>query len=230
MSASSLTLEFVEIPQAISSYLTGELQSTTTSHPKSTFTNEKIIEGLKSRDTATINHIYKQSYAQVRFFVTSNSGSVMDAEDVFQDTIVLIYQNIAKEGFYLTCSFSTYLYAICRHLWLQRLSKHKVNYEIIDSTIGHDPWEDAENFREMLTESEKYKLFQKHFSLLKKDEQKVLSLYMSKVPAKEIAKIMGFKSDKYAKFRKYLCKEKLKNMIVNDEEFPAVYNSILQCQ
>jgi RNA polymerase sigma factor (sigma-70 family) len=230
MSASSITLEYVEVPREISSILTRERQATTTSHPKITFTNEKIIEGLKSRDTAVINHIYKQSYAQVRFFVTSNNGSVMDAEDVFQDAIVLIYQNIAKEGFYLTCSFSTYLYAICRHLWLQRLSKHKTNYEIIDSTVGHDPWEEADKFREMLTESEKYKLFQKHFNLLKKDEQKVLSLYMSKIPAKEIAKIMGFKSDKYAKFRKYLCKEKLKNMIVNDEQFPAVYNSILQCQ
>lgn len=230
MSASSLTLEYVEVPRGISSFLTGERKSTTASHPKTTFTNEDILAGLKSRDTNTINFIYKQSYAQVRFFVTSNSGTIMDAEDVFQDAIVLIYQNIAKEDFFLSCSFSTYLYSICRHLWLQRLSKHKVNYEVLDSSLANDPWEDAEKFREMNMESEKYKLFQKHFNMLKEDEKKVLSLYMSKIPAKEIAKIMGFKSDKYAKFRKYLCKEKLRNMIINDEQFPEVYNAMMQCQ
>jgi RNA polymerase sigma factor (sigma-70 family) len=228
MSASSLTLDYVELPQGISTLLNRERPTKLASHPQTSYSNNNIIDGLKSRDSSVINFIYKQSYAQVKFFVTSNSGTVMDAEDIFQDAIVLIYQNIERADFYLSCNFSTYLYSICRHLWLQKLSKHKANYEIIDSNLGHDPWEDAENFREMLTESEKYRLFQKHFNLLKKDEQKVLSLYMSKIPAKEIARIMGFKSDKYAKFRKYLCKEKLKNMITSDEQFPAVCHAIQQ--
>lgn len=220
----SLTLNYVDVPKGISGILTRHGQDVGTSHPKTSYSNDSILEGLKSRNSQIINHIYKQSYAQVKFFVTSNNGTVMDAEDVFQDAIVLIYKNIAKEGFQLTCSFSTYLYSICRHLWLQKLSKHNLSYEIVDNVVGHDPWEDAEKFKEMMTESEKYKLFQKHFNMLKQDEQKVLALYMSKTPAKEIARIMGFKSDKYAKFRKYLCKEKLKNLISNDEQFEMVCN------
>jgi RNA polymerase sigma factor (sigma-70 family) len=224
MSAPSLTLNYSEVPKGISSFLPRTGNETATSHPKTFYSNQSILDGLKSRDSHVINQIYKQSYSQVKFFVTSNNGTVMDAEDVFQDAIVLIYKNIAKPDFQLTCSFSTYLYSICRHLWLQKLNKHNVSYEIIENIQGQDPWEDAENFREMMTESEKYKLFQKHFNRLKKDEQKVLSLYISKTPAKEIARIMGFKSDKYAKFRKYLCKEKLKNMITGDEEFQFVCN------
>ena len=54
-------------------------------------------------------------------------------------------------------------------------------------------------------------------------EQKILKLYTSKTRGKEIAKIMGFKSDKYVKFRKYVVKEKLKNMIANDEHFQNIY-------
>jgi RNA polymerase sigma factor (sigma-70 family) len=224
MSAPSITLNYVDVGKGFSGILTHKDHIVETSHSKTSYSNATILEGLKERDKNIINHIYKQSYAQVKFFVTSNNGTVMDAEDVFQDAIVLIYRNIAKDDFNLTCTFSTYLYSICRHLWLQKLCKHNVSYEIIDNTVGHDPWEDAENFREMITESEKYKLFQKYFNMLKKDEQKVLSLYMSKTPAKEIARIMGFKSDKYAKFRKYLCKEKLKNMITGDEQFQVVCN------
>jgi hypothetical protein len=39
---------------------------------------------------------------------------------------------------------------------------------------------------------------------------------MNKVPLREIAEIMGFKTEKYAKTRKFMCKEKLKNAIISD--------------
>ena len=68
-------------------------------------------------------------------------------------------------------------------------------------------------------EQEKYRLFQQHFFRLSEDCQKVLKLFMSKTSLKEIADIMGFKTEKYAKTRKFMCKEKLKNSIVNDPSF-----------
>ena len=39
---------------------------------------------------------------------------------------------------------------------------------------------------------------------------------MKKMSLKEIAEEMGFKTEKYAKTRKYLCKEELKKRIIND--------------
>jgi hypothetical protein len=41
-------------------------------------------------------------------------------------------------------------------------------------------------------------------------------LFMKKVSLREIAAEMGFKTEKYAKTRKYLCKEELKKRIIND--------------
>jgi hypothetical protein len=68
-------------------------------------------------------------------------------------------------------------------------------------------------------ENERYRLFQQHFLRLSEDCKKVLRLFMNKVPLKEIAEIMGFKTEKYAKTRKFMCKEKLKNAIINDPNF-----------
>jgi len=68
-------------------------------------------------------------------------------------------------------------------------------------------------------EQEKYRLFQQHFLRLSLDCQKVLRLFMGKTSLKEIADIMGFKTEKYAKTRKFMCKEKLKNSIINDPLF-----------
>jgi hypothetical protein len=65
-------------------------------------------------------------------------------------------------------------------------------------------------------EVEKYRLYQQHFLTLNDDCQKVLLLFMKKLSLKEIAVEMGYKTEKYAKTRKYLCKEELKKRIIND--------------
>jgi len=195
---------------------------TETEKPKTYYTNEAILSGLKERNEKVIKYIYRISYPQIRYFVTSNSGTTMDAEDVFQDAIVLIYKKLEDNELRLTSTFNTFVYSICRHLWLQKLNKKNLFNEFNDEYNGHvaDLPPDKE---ELEADSLKSNLFHKHFARLKPDEQKVLKLYISKTSAREIARIMGYKSDKYAKFRKYLCKEKLKNMIINDEEFSKLY-------
>ena len=68
-------------------------------------------------------------------------------------------------------------------------------------------------------EQDKYRLFQQHFLRLSEDCKKILQLFLAKTSLKEIAEIMGFKTEKYAKTRKFMCKEKLKNAIINDPNF-----------
>jgi RNA polymerase sigma factor (sigma-70 family) len=186
------------------------------------YTDEAIIDGLNSRDLVIIKYLYKRFSREISYLVTTNSGTKMDAEDLFQDALVVLYQKVSTGNLKLTCSFNTYFYAICRHLWLQRLSKRELSCEYKD-LAGLDEWQDDNNIEEHLEESEKYKLFQQHFLRLSADDQKVLKLFMSKVALKEIAHIMGYKSVKYAKFRKYICKEKLKNSILKDPHYQVIY-------
>ena len=47
-------------------------------------------------------------------------------------------------------------------------------------------------------------------------------LYFDKVPLKNIAQIMGFKSEKYAKKRKFKCKEYLIKSIKQDLEYKKI--------
>jgi hypothetical protein len=44
----------------------------------------------------------------------------------------------------------------------------------------------------------------------------VLKLFIKKMPIREIAGIMGFKTENYARTRKYLCKQDLKKRVSND--------------
>ena len=182
------------------------------------YTDEAIIGGLKKRDSLIIRYVYKEYYPTIKFLITTNSGTETDAEDVFQDARVVLYRKIARENLVLTSSFKTFLYSICRNLWLQRLDRRVFRNEFLEMEDLGELQEIAYN-EQPEDDQEKYRLFQQHFFKLSEDCQKVLKLFMSKTSLKEIAEIMGFKTEKYAKTRKFMCKEKLKNSVINDPNF-----------
>jgi len=222
MNTSAISLDHFEKVPSFPSILQHYREKVIDNRSKTHYTNETIIAGLKARDRVVINFIYKQSFRQIKFLVTTNSGSQMDAEDIFQDAMIVIYKKISADNLNLTSSFETFLYSICKHLWLQRLGKREFNLEFKDIAENVER-QDDHNMEELVEDSERYNLFQQHFLKLSIKDQKVLKLYMSKTSLKEIALIMGYKSDKYAKHRKFLCKEKLKNSILNDRQFREIY-------
>lgn len=182
---------------------------------KELYSNEAILKGLKTQDTRIIQFIYKNFFQPVRFMVTSNSGTQMDAEDVFQDALMVIFKKIKEGNLFLTCAFNTYLYSVCKHIWLQKLNKHGIQIEYKD-VMEHEPFDDLHEFDRLIEDNEKFRLYQEHFERLSADDQKMLKLFLKKIPLAEIAKIMGYGSYEYAKVRKYIVKEKLKTSIMND--------------
>lgn len=180
-------------------------------------TAKEILHGLKDRDTKVLDFIYDNFYFQIKVFVTKNHGSEEDARDIYQDALMVIYQKQQKDNLTLSCSFSTYLYSVCRLLWLKQLEKRKQHITVTEeSGIYVDV---NENILDIFNLNEKYKLYQDHFSRLSFSCQKVLELFLAGIPLKEIANILGFKSEQYAKKRKYQCKEKLVSSIKSDPEY-----------
>jgi hypothetical protein len=99
---------------------------------------------------------------------------------------------------------------------LQKLSKRKQfsrEFSDIEVYITMSDYALSEKNQD---DQEKFRLYQQHFLTLGEDCQKVLLLFMKKISLKDIATEMGFKTEKYAKTRKYLCKEELKKRIIND--------------
>jgi RNA polymerase sigma factor (sigma-70 family) len=180
------------------------------------YSDEAILEGLRLRSDYIINFIYKEFFPLIRFLVTENGGADEDAEDTFQDGIIIIYNKINGNQLVLTSSFKTYMYSVCRNLWLQKLNKRKAIF---------DKLTDVEEFIDLpkdllqeanIIEIEMHRIIQIHFLALAEDCQKVLRLFIKNIPLREIAAIMGFKTENYAKTRKYMCKEELKKRIADD--------------
>jgi RNA polymerase sigma factor (sigma-70 family) len=179
-------------------------------------TDEILIDGLKEQNSKCIRHLYKEFFPLAHSIVEKNSGSYEDAEDLFQDSIVVLYKRLTHEKITLKCSLKTFFFGIAKNLWMQRLDrKWRVMYSdnLAEEPVGSYEIQIWEFSEELL---EKRRLFLKHFLTLPKRCQKILALYLSELPLKKIAKELGLKSEEYAKARKYNCKKLLRKKIMND--------------
>ncbi len=189
------------------------------------YSDEAIVEGLRLRSDYIINFVYREYFPIIKYLVNENSGSDEDAEDIFQDGLIIIYKKITDNQLTLTSSFKTYMYSVCRNLWLQKLNKRK---NVLDKISDVEDYIDLPNdIKHEISsqEVELHRLVQIHFLTLSEDCQKILRLFMKDVSLREIGNIMGFKTEKYAKTRKYMCKEELKKRIADDPRCQKFFNN-----
>ena len=184
------------------------------------YSDEAILEGLRLRSDYIINFTYKEFYPLIKFLVTDNGGAEEDAEDIFQDGIVTLYNKIILNQLVLTSSFKTYMYSLCRNLWLQKLNKRKAIFDKLNDVEEYIDIPKGMLQEATIEETEMQRIIQMHFLSLPDDCQRVLKLFIKKTPLPEIAGIMGFKTTNYAKTRKFLCKQDLKKRVSDD---PRIY-------
>jgi RNA polymerase sigma factor (sigma-70 family) len=190
------------------------------------FSDHAIKQGIRQKKELVIRYMYREYFPCILSMIEQNSGVYEDAEDIFQDGLMVLYRKFSKGSGKLDCSLKTYFYAICKNLWMRRLERtRKVVYrddlEVNESTLKYQLRE--EELREEYLERLRY--FQSHFLRLPKDCQTLLLMFLDKVPLKEIAKVMGVSGVKYIKTRKYACKNMLRKKIMND---PACQPYILK--
>src|SRR3989339_1281700 len=95
------------------------------------YTNLELLNGILRNDTIVLQYIYKNFYSKINFFIKKNNGDDDDANDIFQEAIIIIYRKLKANELVLDCTFETYLYSICRFLWLKQLEKRKIEKESI---------------------------------------------------------------------------------------------------
>ncbi|MFH1160416.1 MAG: sigma-70 family RNA polymerase sigma factor [bacterium] len=189
------------------------------------YSDAKIIEGIRKKKSGCLNFVYKDYFPLILAFVEKNSGTLQDAQDVFQDGLMALYLRCRDRELTLNCALRTYFYSVCRNLWLQRLErKYRILYWA-DLTV-HEPEEGYEG-KDGLTKEQKlarHRIFWKHFNQLPDDCQMILMMYMDKIPCKNVAETLGFTDENYAKVRKYLCKNLLRKRVKRDPEYQTCIN------
>jgi len=150
----------------------------------------------------------------VKKFVIKNSGSKQDAEDIFQDALIILFNKIKNDAFQLNSSLNTYIFGICKNLWLEQLRKNKK--EMLSDTFVINDAQIIEEIQSDLEENQKNKKAFDALSQLGEKCRELLNLfYYKKLSMSEIASRLGFAGEKVAKNQKYRCIEKAKEIYLS---------------
>lgn len=168
--------------------------------------NTEYIAAIMQNDYHLLSEMYDRFFPMIRKLIQINGGTKQDAEDVFQDAVIVIYMKAQKTDFKLTCQFSTFLYSVSFIIWRnRRLGKPGMELPVLPKELERVIEIPNTDF----TEIERQNLFDKAFLQLRENCQRLLRLFFDGFPMSEIARQMGFGGEIYARRRKHACKEKL---------------------
>ncbi|MBQ4819218.1 sigma-70 family RNA polymerase sigma factor [Aquimarina sp. MMG016] len=185
--------------------------------------DQKIINGIKTGNERILKAFYKKNFLSIKMYIIKNSGNKEDAEDVFQDALVVIYQKLRSDSLILNCSINTYFYGVCKNLWRNRLRTKKKAITTNTFIEYHDT-----NTCIILDEieiKEREHLYRKHFLKLSSSSKEILHLFFEGKSMREISKITGY-SEGYARKKKFEAKKAILTMVCRDsiyKELNTVY-------
>ncbi len=169
-----------------------------------------LLQGLAVNDRKAVETIYKDNYNMVQALIINNNGSADDAKDIFQEAMIVLYEKVRSGNFELNCLIKTYLYSVCRRLWLKRLQAINRYTEIPNA-------EDSVPVEEEIEEHEKrdaeFDMMEKAISSLGEPCKSLLeAYYLQKRNMQEIAADFGYTNADNAKNQKYKCLMRLKKI------------------
>lgn len=171
----------------------------------------QLLAGLAANDRQAVETIYRQHYSAIQTFILNNSGSVEDARDIFQEAIIVLYEKSKSDTFSLTCQLRTYVYSICRRLWLKRLQ------QLSRYSAPADHLEEVVPVEEDLEEHEKrnadFVLMEQAMSKIGEPCKSLLdAYYLQKKSMQDISAEFGYTNADNAKTQKYKCLVRLKKL------------------
>ncbi|HYM95289.1 MAG TPA: sigma-70 family RNA polymerase sigma factor [Chitinophagaceae bacterium] len=174
--------------------------------------NEKaLLQGLARSDKKAVETIYKENYNIIQSLIINNNGSAEEAKDIFQEAMIVLYEKVRSGNFELNCQIKTYVYSVCRRLWLKRLQQlNRYSTEI----TGHEtiiPVE--EEIEEHDKRNAEFDMMDKAINNLGEPCKSLLeAYYLQKRNMQEIAASFGYTNADNAKNQKYKCLMRLKKI------------------
>lgn len=173
-----------------------------------------IINGILENDIRIMHSIYQTYSSKIQRFILQNSGTIEDAEDMFQECLLVIHRKAQDENFRLYASFEAYLRGVCYYIWLKELEKRRqqrvtnIAFEELSDEIPINEMDIADTSPPLREQALTQALTQ-----LPPECRRVLDAsWDTKTPLIEIAKTLGYTYG-YLRKRKAECMAKLIQLI-----------------
>jgi RNA polymerase sigma factor (sigma-70 family) len=173
--------------------------------------DNEVILGILNNSEIVLKRLYLAYFPMVLQLIINNSGDEDDAKDIYQEAIIVLYNKVKAGDFELSSKLKTYIYSVCRRLWLKRLSqlsRHAGDIKDFQEYLAVD--DDIENNRERDIEFNK---MGNALQLLGEPCKTIIEdFYIHSRSMQEICENFGYTNSDNAKTQKYKCLQRLKKL------------------
>lgn len=179
------------------------------------FSDKQFIQRIQENDRTVLGEIYVKYEKQVFNYIKTHGGDDFDAEDMLQESIIVLWQNVNNGKFDLSSKLGTYLVAVAKNKWRTQLRKrNKISPAVIPENISSD-----DNPIDFVLSDENENLIQKAFEFIQPICKQLLMLfYFEEKSLEEITKILNFSNTNVTKSKKYQCKKSLKAVLLKQNQ------------
>ena len=173
--------------------------------------DREVVLGILNNSEDALNKLYVGYFPMILQFILKNNGDEDDAKDVYQEAIIVLYNKIKSGEFELSSKLKTYIYSVCRRIWLKKLSKES------KKAVNVADFEDIEAVEtDMELHEEKDRQFEKMQSALvhlgEPCKTIIQDFYINNLSMQEISEKFGYTNTDNAKTQKYKCLQRLKKL------------------
>lgn len=173
--------------------------------------DNEILLGILNGSKDSLNQLYVFYFPMALQLVLKNNGNEDDAKDIFQEAVIVLYNKVKSGNFELSSKLNTFLYSVCRRLWLKRLNQQSRNAGNVN------------DFEEFLAVEEDLTVFEEQDLKFKKMDAALRLLgepcrtiiedfYMNSRTMQDICEKFGYTNADNAKTQKYKCLQRLKKL------------------
>jgi RNA polymerase sigma factor (sigma-70 family) len=183
------------------------------------YSDQELIEAIQAGGNAcerAMSYIYRKYVDEAVAFLGKRSFDSEEARDVVQDAVISLLASIQEGKFQGNSSLKTFLFAICKNLWLRRL--RRMGTEASYQEKQDDPGVDFKTPEYLAVEEDQRSRMGEILSMLKDKCREVLMMWSQKYSMKEICKTLGYSNEQVVRNKKAHCMKELKEKVKQQPE------------
>lgn len=170
-----------------------------------------LIVGIRNGAKDVLDQIYVAYFPMVLQMVLANNGNEDDAKDIFQESVIVLYNKVIEGEFELNAKLKTFIYAVCRRLWLKKLN-HQSRFSNNFAAVP-DLEENVFDLEEHEAQNQQFKLMQEALEQLGEPCKTIIEqFYLHSKSMQDICEQFGYTNTDNAKTQKYKCLQRLKKL------------------
>jgi len=193
------------------------------------FTDFSLIQALRSdaNPDEAIRYLYRTQFRMTAAYIKQNSGTEEDAEDIFQEVVLVFIEILKKDKFRGESSISTFLYSLTRNIWLNELNKRgksRLRDEKFEKGKGTTDMDVSHLIADREVKSQLMDIVDKLGETCKKI---LMAFYFENRAIKEILQNLNYENEQVVRNKKYKCLKQLEQMITGQPNLVKNLKSIL---